>query len=165
MGFLKKLKVWQLLIGVIVVVGGGILFVVAVSGGFDGLSKAEVSTEYRCEGECDGEYIELSPDEYSKLIADKKSFVVLVDQGGCKTADMLKGFVKDFATEKGIKVLRIMFEDMKKTSLHDTVKYYPSVVVVSNGKVTGFLRADSDEDADAYNKYEDFEAWINKYLK
>ena len=159
------MKVWQLLIGVFLVVGGGVLFVVAVSGGFDGTPKAEIDAEYRCGDNCDGEYMELSVGEYEKLVAEKKSFVVMVDQGGCKTADNLKKFVTEYAKTKGIKVYKMMFEDVKKTSLHDFVKYYPSVAVISKGKIIGFLRADADEDSDAYNKYDAFEAWANRYLK
>ena len=162
---LKKLKVWQLIVGLFVVVGGAVLFVVAVSGGFDRVPKAEIDSEYQCGDNCDGEYVELSAEEYEKMIADKKSFVVLVDQGGCKTADRMKEFVKEFAKEKGIKIFKMMFEDVKKTSLHDNVKYYPSVAVISNGQVIGNLRADADEDADAYNGKEAFETWVGKYLK
>ena len=77
--------------------------------------------------------------------------MVFVDQGGCKTADNLRGFVLDYAKEKGLKVYRLFFGDMKETSMHDKVKYYPSVVMVSKGRIVGFLRADSDEDAVVYN--------------
>lgn len=160
---MKKLKTWQLLLGLLMVIGGTALFVLAVSGAF-GDSKVKLSSEYICEKQCDGEYMELGVEEYEKLIADKKSFVVFVDQGGCTTADKLEGFVKDWATSKGIKVYRIMFEDMKKTSLYDFVKYYPSVAIISNGEFKGALRADSDEDSDAYNRYESFEKWVEKYF-
>lgn len=160
---MKNLKVWQLIIGLVLVVGGSALFVIGVSGGLGG-EKAELDAEYKC-NDCEFEYMELTPEEYERLIADKKSFVVMVDQGGCTTADRLKGFLKDFATDKGIKAYRVIFGDMKKTSLNDFVKYYPSVVVISRGKVIGWLKADSDDDSDAYNKYEAFESWINNYLK
>ena len=164
MKFLNKLKTWQLLVGLLVVILGSAGFIVAVSGGFSG-GKVEVSAEYRCGSECDGKYMDLTAEDYEKSVTEKKTFVVLVDQGGCKTADRLKDFVADYAIKKGIKVFRMMFSDMKTTSLYDLVKYYPSVAVVSDGKVVGFLRADEDEDSDAYNKSEAFEAWIDKYLK
>lgn len=159
----KKFKTWQLLIGLVLVVGGSTLFIIGVSGGF-GEEKAVLDPEYECV-KCEFEYTELDPSGYDQLIADKKSFMVMVDQGGCTTADRLREFVRDFAISKKIRVYKMMFGDVKKTSLHDFVKYYPSVAVISRGKVIGFLRADSDEDSDAYNKYEAFETWINKYLK
>ena len=157
------LKVWQLLIGLLLVVGGTTVFVVLASGAFSRVSMT-VDTEYICGESCDGEYMELSPEEYEKLVAEKKSFVVFVDQGGCTTADRLRGFVKDYASSHGFKVYKMMFEEMKETSLHDFVKYYPSVALISWGKVVGFLRADADEDSDAYNKYEAFEGWMGEYL-
>lgn len=161
---MKSLKVWQLSLGLLLVVGGTIVYVMAIAGVFNA-PRAEISEEYLCGGTCDGEYMELGTDEYEKLINDQKSFVVMVDQGGCTTADRLKGYTKDFAASKGFKVYKMMFEDMKKTSMHDFVKYYPSVVVVSRGKVIGFLRADTNEDSDMYNNYEAFSNWFQKYLK
>lgn len=161
---MKNLKVWQLIVGLVLVVGGSVLFIVGVSGGF-GIEKAVLDAEYVCEDGCEFSYTELTPEEYEKLVAEKKSFVVMIDQGGCVTAERLREeYVRDFAISKKIKVYKMMFADLKKTSLYDFVKYYPSVVVVSKGKPIGWLRADSDEDADAYNKYEAFEGWIEKYL-
>ena len=157
-------KVWQLVVGLLLVVGGTVGFILAVSGVFND-PKAEISAEYLCGENCDGEYIELSPAEYSSLIDEKKSFVVFVDQDGCTTADTLEGYVRDFAATRGFKVFRMMFSDVKKTSLYDFVKYYPSVAVMSNGKVIGWLRADADEDAAAYNNYDDFLGWVEGCLK
>ena len=158
------MKIWQLVLGLILVVGGTTVFIVLVSGVL-GSSYAVLDSEYLCGESCDGEYMELEPDSYDSLVTEGKSFVVFVDQGGCTTADRLEGYVKDYGVSHGFKVYRMMFEEMKKTSLHDSIKYYPSVAVVSRGKVIGFLRADSDEDSDAYNKYEAFEKWMGKYLK
>ena len=160
---LSKLKLWQLAIMLIIVVAVTILFAGAVGGWF-GSAKVILDAEYYCNEDCSSEYIELSSGEYEELIGNKKSFVILIDQGGCKTADKLRGYVKDYAREAGIKVYRMMFEDMKETSLHEKVKYYPSVVVVSKGRVIGFLRADSDEDSDAYNDYDAFTEWIRRYF-
>ncbi len=110
------------------------------------------------------DYKNISAEEYEELVNKKDSFVLFVDQGGCETADRLKGFTRDWASEKKIKVLRIMFSEMKKTSLHEFVKYYPSVAIISKGKPVGYLKADSDEDSDKYNKYFVFYEWINKYF-
>lgn len=160
---MKNLKVWQLVVGLLFVVLGSVMFILAVSGVFNS-PKAEISAEYLCGEDCDGEYMELSSTEYDNLIDEKKSFIVLVDQDGCTTADRLEGFVRDFAISRGLKVFKMMYSDMRKTSLYDFVKYYPSVAVISNGKVIGYLRADEDEDAPAYNNYDDFLTWVQKYL-
>ena len=161
---MKNLKVWQLVLLLVIVIGGSVLFVGLSSGWFSSVN-VKLSPEYLCGENCDGEFLDLTPEEYEKLVAEKKSFMVFVDQGGCTTADRLRGFVKDYASSSGIRVYRIDFSDMKETSLHESVKYYPSVALVSSGTVVGFLRADSDEDSDAYNKYEAFLDWMGKYVK
>ena len=161
---MRKLKVWQLVGLLLVVVFGAVLFVGLAAGWFFD-KRAALSPEYFCGDECTGEYENLTIEKYEELIKDKKSFMVFVDQGGCTTADRLEGFASDLAKSRKIKIYKIMFEDMKKSSLHDKVKYYPSLVVISNGNPIGWLRADEDEDSDAYNRYDAFEIWVNKYLK
>ena len=160
---LASMKIWQLVLGLFLVVGFSVVFVFAVSGIFNG-RVAVVDPEYRCT-DCDGEYMELSLSGYEDLIKDKKSFVVFVDQGGCTTADRLREYMAEYAKSAGIKVYRMMYEDVKKSSLHDYVKFYPSVAVISRGEVIKWLRADSDEDAPSYNEYEAFKTWMQRYLK
>ncbi|MBQ3353006.1 hypothetical protein IJG89_01480 [Candidatus Saccharibacteria bacterium] len=160
---LSKMKIWQLMVALVLVTIGMLLFVGAVSGWF-GEAKVVLDEKYYCGEDCDDEYMELSSGEYEELIKNKESFVVLIDQGGCKTADKVRQYTKDFAKKIGIRVHRMMFEDMKKTSLYEQVKYYPSVVVISKGRVLSFLRADSDEDAGAYNDYEIFETWMKRWI-
>ena len=161
---LTGMKVRQLLVLLVIVVGGTVLFVGAASGWFSGNAKVTLDAEYYCGDECDGEYMELEVEEYEELVQAGKSFVVLVDQGGCKTADRLREFVADYAKGTGMKVYRMMFAEVKESSLHEYVKYYPSVVIVSKGQVIGYLRADSDEDAEMYNDYDAFTKWIKRYL-
>lgn len=160
---LAGLNVWQLVLSLFAVVGGAVLFVGAVSGWF-GNNKVVLDTEYYCGESCDDRMMELTGTEYEELMKDGKSFVVFVDQNGCTTADRLRGYVMDFANSRGIRAYRMMFADARETSLHDYVKYYPSVVMVSRGRVVSYLRADSDEDADYYNDYEMFVSWMNRYL-
>lgn len=156
--------VGALIIALIAVVFGSVLFVGAASGWFD--EKVVLDAEYVCGEECDGEFLEgesgagLTVREYEELIGAKKSFVLLVDQGGCTTAERLKGYMRDFMKEAGVKVYRMMFSEVKNSSLSEKVKYYPSAVVVSRGEVIGFLRADSDEDAKMYNDYAEFKGWM-----
>ena len=156
----KQMKALTLVVLLVVVLIGSLLFVGAVSGWFDD-PKMVLDAEYYS-GE--SEIMELSASKYDELVGKKKSFVVFVNQTGCTTADKLRGFVTEWAKEVGVKVYEMMFSEVKECSLHDNVKHYPSVVVVSKGKPVGYLRTDSDEDADAYNEYEAFKVWIGKYL-
>lgn len=157
----KSYKILPLVMALIVVVLGSILFVGAASGWFDN-HKVKLDAEYYADG---AEFMELTAGEYEGLIEAKKSFVVMVDQSGCITADRLREYVTRYMTETGILVYKMMFEQVKESSLHDQVKYYPSVVVVDKGVVRAYLRADSDEDAEVYNNYNAFREWMEKYLQ
>ena len=161
---MKSFKTWQLIVGLVLIVGGTVLFIMGVSGVFN-TPKAVIDADYSCNDGCDWEFMELEPQNYENLIKEKKSFVVFVDQGGCTTADRVEEYITEFGKKNNFKVFKIMFEDMKETSLHDSVKYYPSVAVISKGKVIKWLRADEDEDSDMYNNYDAFEKWMQKYLK
>ena len=158
----KQMGVLGLIVALVVVLMGSVVFVGAAAGWFDD-PKVVLDAEYSCTEDCE-DLMELTAAGYEELIDAKKSFVVFVDQGGCTTADRLRGYVQDFAREKEVRVYRMMFSDMKETSLHDYVKYYPSVVVVGKGVVKAYLRADSDEDAAIYNDEQAFMDWIKKYL-
>ena len=152
-------KIFGLAVALVAVILCGIVFIGAVSGWFD--DKVKIDAEYYSENP---ELMDLDTKGYDGLVAGKKSFVIFVDQYGCTTADKLREYVGKYMNETGMSVYRMMFDDVKESSLHENVRYYPSVVVVSRGNVKGFLRADSDEDAGAYNDYDAFKQWIGKYL-
>ncbi len=79
----QRSEIIKLVLGLILVVGGGILFIGAVSGWFD--SKVSLDAESNCEDNCKS-FIEINAEQYENLVKEGKSFVVLVDQGGCTTA-------------------------------------------------------------------------------
>ena len=148
-----------LIVTLVVVLTLGVVFVGAVSGWFDD-PKVKLADEYYGEFEM----MELTGEEYERLVGEGKSFVVFVNQGGCTTAERLREYVTEWATEAGVRVYEMQFADVKETSLHESVKYYPSVVVVSRGKPVAWLRADADEDADMYNDKGAFDKWIKRWL-
>ena len=156
----KQMGVLGLVVAQVVTLFGSLLFVGAVGGWFDG-QKVTLDPEYYGEG---AEFMELSAGEYEGLVEAKKSFVVFVDQDGCTTADRLREYMTKYMTETGISVYKMMFAEVKESSLHEAVKYYPTVVMISRGHVVGFLRADVDENARFYNNYEDFREWMGRYL-
>ena len=159
----KQLGVLGLIVALVIVLIGGLIFMGAVAGWFDD-PKVVIDSEYTCDSESGCDYMGLTAEEYDELVKAQKSFVVFVDQDGCTTADRLRGYVSDWAASRGIKVYQMMFAEVKESSLHDYVKYYPSVVVVDKGTVRAWLRADSDEDAEMYNNYDVFNDWMGRYI-
>ena len=154
----KQLGVLGLIIALIVVLFGGLIFMGAVAGWFDD-PKVMIGEEYVSEQPV---LKDAKPEDYNSFVDAKSSFIVFVDQDGCTTADRLRGYMNDYINEKGVTAYRMMFEDMKETSLHDFVKYYPSVAIINKGEVKYYLRADSDEDAEMYNDYNVFKNWMDE---
>ena len=70
---LSKMKVWQLLMLLVLIVFGTIIFAGAMSGWFSSV-KITLDEEYVCSNDCTGEYMELSASEYEELIKNNKSF-------------------------------------------------------------------------------------------
>ena len=165
----KQRPVWVLILALIGVVGGAALFICAVAGLFNQSPKATLDPEYLAatstETNTDGDFLaRLTPDGYQTLVDQQKSFVVFVDQTSCMTADRLRGYITQYATEYGIKPYRLMFSDLKQTSLHDQIKFYPSVAVISDGQPIAWLKTNADEDAAAYNDYGAFKTWLGDKL-
>ena len=157
---LSGLKAWQLVMLLIMMVGGGVLFMGSMAGWFDS-KKVVVDEEMFCETECDKYLVDIDAASYEELVKGRKSFILLIDQNGCDTADRVRSFISEYAKEHGVKVYRMMFSDMKETALHDIVKYYPSVVLVSKGAPMVWLKADENNDSDKYNNYETFREWVD----
>lgn len=120
-----------------------------------------LSDEYYAKSES----IDVNKDEYEKLISDKKSFVILVDKPACYTTANMRTWMANFPDKLQFKYYRIMWEDAKESSLHQYVKFTPSVAVVREGKVVAWLQADKDEDADYFNSESALQSWITKYIK
>lgn len=158
-----KMKVWQLVLCLVVVVVGGVLFVGAASGWFSAPKKVTVDANYMCEGACGG-FIDTSGVGFDDLMRDKQSFVIFVDQASCTTADRVREYVKKYAMDNKFRAFRVMFSETANSSLKDYIKYYPSVMLVSHGEVVDFLDAGADADAAMYNNYDDFAKWMDIYI-
>ena len=110
------------------------------------------------------ESIDIDKDEYEKLIAKEKSFVVMIDKPGCITTSEMRSAMANFSDEYQFKYYRMMWEEVKESSLHEYVKFTPSIAVIHNGKVIDWLDADSDEDAEYYDSAESLQRWLKEYI-
>lgn len=165
----KSWPVWALILALIGVVGGATLFVCAAAGLFNQPQKVTLDPEYLAATSdltnADGIFLELlTPERYQELVDQQKSFLLFVDQTDCTTANRLRGYLTEYTAATGVKPYRLMFSDLKQTSLKGQVKYYPSVVLISDGQPIAWLKTDSEADAPAYNDYAAFESWLNSNL-
>ena len=155
---LRRLKVWQLILLLILVVGASTGLIVGASMvGRD--NRTVIGEKYRCESEvC--EFIDIDEMEYNELVAGGESFVIFVDQEGCSAANTLREIVRKYMNEHNIRICRIWFDKMKKTVLSNKIKYYPSAAIIKDGELKKWLDAGSEKDADVYNNYEAFSGWV-----
>lgn len=128
------------------------------------LSKEYVNT--------DGKQIEVSKltedvgGYLDTLMNEKKNFVVYVSLPICTgDAAAFKEYVLDFQKNNKISFLYLTSDYVKDTSIYETVKYFPSVIIYHHGKIAKYLRYDSDEDIEYYKSYDSFSNWINSYIK
>ena len=111
------------------------------------------------------EAIDINKEEYEKLVADKKSFIIMVDKPECFTTANMREWMAEFPADMQFKYYRIMWGEAKDSSLHEKIKFVPAVALIRNGQVVAFLDADSDEDAPMYNDAAALQNWIRKYVE
>ena len=108
---------------------------------------------------------EIESDELKVLIETKESFAIFIHQPLCSASYEFNKILVKFAEENKISFYKISFDEMKKTSMHDDVKYYPSFAIYKEGELIDFLDAESDEDLNRYKDKEEFEKWFNSYIQ
>ncbi|MDO4967287.1 MAG: hypothetical protein Q4E70_00760 [Candidatus Saccharibacteria bacterium] len=95
------------------------------------------------------------------LISEKKSFVVYVSLPVCSgvTAEF-KEHVLKFQKENKLSFYYLTSDYVKDTSIYNSIKYFPSVIIYNKGEMVNFLRFDSDEDKGFYSSYDGFSKWF-----
>ena len=107
-----------------------------------------------------GEMISVSPNE----INNNESFILYTYNNFCALPIHCENIFKEVLEKNKIDALSIPFEDFKETSFYKKVKYAPSVLLIKDGKIIDYLKADSDDDYDKYQKVDVFQEWLEKYI-
>ena len=109
-----------------------------------------------------GEYIEIALNDYNKI--KNESFILFTYNNYCQFAIPCDQVFLSVMEKNNISILKMPYDEFKKTNLHDKVKYAPSVIIVKKGKIIDYLDSESDSDIDLYQDQEKFENWLNKYI-
>jgi hypothetical protein len=56
------------------------------------------------------------------------------------------------------------WDEAKESSLHEKVKYTPSVALIHDGEIVDWLDADAKEDEPLYNDPEALQNWIREFI-
>lgn len=111
-----------------------------------------------------GTLISKEADEVEQMLANKESFILFTYNNFCSLPLPCEDIFADVAKNEEIGIVQIPFGEFKKTSLHDEVKLAPSVLIIQEGEIVTYLKADKDKDFDKYQDEEDFTAWLEKYI-
>lgn len=95
---------------------------------------------------------------------DNDTYVVFAYNNFCNFSVPCDKIFESFMTKYDIDFIKIPFDKFKETYLYDEVKYAPTIIVVSEGKVITYLDANKDEDLDKYQDEKAFEKWLNNYI-
>lgn len=112
-----------------------------------------------------GVFMEITPEELVALIDRKESFAIFIHQPFCSTSYEFNKVLTEFANEEQISFYKISFDDMQKTSLGETIAYYPSLAIYKEGELIDFLDAESDEDLNKYKDKAAFAEWFGGYIQ
>ena len=137
-----------------------IIITLLLSGCFHNNSgKVKLNKEYYN----DGSFIKVSSNQINKLKNDV--YILYTYNNFCTFQIPCEDIFSEFMKKRKIDFLSISFEEFRNTYLYDTVKYAPSVIIVSNGNIIAYLDANSDDDLDKYQDSSVFEKWIGNYIK
>ena len=109
-----------------------------------------------------GDYISLDSVKLEEI--RNNSMIIYTYNNFCNLPIHCETIFKEFMQDKKIDFISIPFDEFKKTSFYQDVSFAPSVIIVNNGKIIDYLKADSDDDYDKYQKVEEFNNWISKYI-
>ncbi len=110
----------------------------------------------------DSKYIDISLNEYSKI--KDTSYVLFTFNSYCQFSKPCDQVFKEVMEQYNISFLAMPYDRFKNTSLHDKVKYAPSIIIVKKGKIVAYLDAESNKDIDIYQDSKKFEKWLSKYI-
>ena len=145
-------------------IGGAIGLAVLFATAFVVVSIVPRDSRIRLEEYGKSEGVSIDDKEYEQMIADKRSFVVFVDKPGCLKTANISAWFSEFPPEMQFKYYDLSWGYVKNTSLHNYVKYTPSIALIRSGEVVAWLKADSAEDEPYYNDPEALKAWLRTYI-
>lgn len=110
----------------------------------------------------DSNFISLTADEISNLKDD--TYLLYTYNNYCTLEVPCESIFNSFMSLYNISIISIPFDEYKNTSFYKKVKYAPTVILISKGKIVTYLDADSDNDLDKYQDIIAFTKWLDTYI-
>ena len=109
-----------------------------------------------------GNFIEITSDNLETL--GSQNYVLFTYNNYCAFFVPCDEIFQSFMSQNKIDFLSMSYEEFKKTKLHETVDFAPSVIIVKNWKIVDYLDSEKDKYLDMYQNVEKFGKWIQKYV-
>ena len=109
-----------------------------------------------------GAYIDIVAKDMDKLKND--TYLLFVYNQFCNFKIPCDEIFQKVMNEHKVDVLSMSIDEYKNTSYFNTVRYAPTIIVISKGKVLAYLDANKDEDLDKYQSPDDFEKWLTEHV-
>ena len=109
--------------------------------------------------------VEISAEEFSALVNEKKSFLLFGHTLSCPMGMPLTALTKELAEKYKISIVSLDRENFEKAGLSSRIKFLPTMVVYFEGEEITHLDGEKDEDLSAYKTVEGLENWVKKYVK
>ncbi len=122
-------------------------------------NRIYLSSKYYNNG---GVYLDIKSETLDELEND--SYVLYTYNPYCTFEVPCDEIFKVFMEKYKVSFLSMPFNEFKKTKFYETVKYGPTVLIVSKGNIIAYLDANSNFDLAKYQKATAFETWIKKYV-
>ena len=110
------------------------------------------------------QFISIESENLSKLMEDKKSFVIFTYLPYCTFSIPCDVIFETFLNENDMSFYSIPYDKLNEVKYFDEVKYAPSVILVNKGVIVEYLDANSDNDLKKYQDAKEFSSWIEKYV-
>lgn len=109
-----------------------------------------------------GDYIDTDVEGVKNL--NKDSFIIYTFNNFCIFTTPCDEIFKVVMDKYKIDIVSVPFSELKETKYYNTIKLAPSIILVKDGEVVTYLRADSDEDFKKYQDPDAFEKWLGEYI-
>ena len=112
-----------------------------------------------------GEVVEITASEFNQLVTEKKSFVVVLHMVVCPAEFPVTNSAKELAHSEGMVIYSLVEDEFKQTFLAETIKYLPSVAIIHEGELAGYLDAEADKDVRYYKTAEGLKEWMEQWIE
>lgn len=112
----------------------------------------------------EGKFLDANSIEMEQLLEEKKSFLLYSYNNYCSLPIPCETIFETVMKKYKIDVVQLPFAELKKTKLYETVSLAPTIIIIKEGKIIEYLKADQDSDLEKYQDAKAFEKWLKKYI-